>query len=196
MAVKGIVEQTQVNRDDLLNVDDKNWKSVLCRRCDSIIFPEDRVKLVDSKFYAFTGKATQMRTLIRFNVSGKMTQYLSPLSFHDMPTSKRSKEIVIPYHLTVKLPLMSTSGTGCKETEDVSLWWYTASDMDFDTIGFAFEVYDNKKVLLCGDCEFGPIGLRSQDDKQFWVATERVVHVDKPPPPGAKPRPKKEKKKK
>uniref|UniRef100_A0A7I5E5B6 Mss4-like protein n=1 Tax=Haemonchus contortus TaxID=6289 RepID=A0A7I5E5B6_HAECO len=163
MAVKGTIDASKlfpeklilkdvgnknepVNRDDLLNVDDKNWKSVLCRRCDSIIFPEDRVKLVDN--------------------------------------------------LTVKLPLMSTSGTGCKETEDVSLWWYTASDMDFDTIGFAFEVYDNKKVLLCGDCEFGPVGLRSQDDKQFWVATERVVHVDKPPPPGAKPRPKKEKKKK
>ncbi|KAK6013598.1 Mss4 protein, partial [Ostertagia ostertagi] len=140
------IEEVQVDRDELLNVDDRNWKSVVCRRCDSLIFPEDRVKLVDD--------------------------------------------------YKARLPLMSPGGKGCTETEEVSLWWYTQSDMDFDTVGFAWVVIDNKKTLLCGDCEFGPIGLRTLDDKQYWVAAERVAHVDKPPPPGAKPRPKKDKKKK
>ncbi|VDL87469.1 unnamed protein product [Nippostrongylus brasiliensis] len=37
----------QVNRNDLLNVDDKNWQSIVCRRCDSLIFPEDRVKYIE-----------------------------------------------------------------------------------------------------------------------------------------------------
>ncbi|KAJ1350672.1 hypothetical protein KIN20_006528 [Parelaphostrongylus tenuis] len=68
-----------VNRDDLLNVDNKNWNGIVCRRCESLIFPED-------------------------------------------------------------------------------------------------------KTLLCGDCEFGPIGLRTMDDKEFWIAVERVRYKDKKPP--------------
>ncbi|VDO22131.1 unnamed protein product [Heligmosomoides polygyrus] len=86
------------------------------------------------------------------------------------------------------------SGGGSKETEEVSWWWHSTNEMDFDTIGCAWVVIDNKKTLLCGDCEFGPIGLRSLDDKAFWFAVERVSYADKPPPPGFKPRPRKPKK--
>ncbi|VDM85443.1 unnamed protein product, partial [Strongylus vulgaris] len=94
-----------VNRDDLLNVDDKNWNTIVCRRCGSVIFPEDRVKYIG---------------------------------------------------LALRIP---------------------------------------KRTLLCGDCAFGPLGLRTMDDKEFWVAVERVRYVDKPRT-NPKARPKKAKKQK
>ncbi|VDM54425.1 unnamed protein product [Angiostrongylus costaricensis] len=121
-----------VNRDDLLNVDNKNWNGIVCRRCDSLIFPEDKVGYIEN--------------------------------------------------YTAELPVMTVGGREGKETETISWWWHTKSDKDFDTIGFEWLVIDNKKVtLLCGDCEFGPIGLRSLDDKEFWVAVERVRYKDKNP---------------
>ncbi|KAE9412054.1 hypothetical protein Angca_001432 [Angiostrongylus cantonensis] len=85
---------------------------------------------------------------------------------------------------------MTVGGREGKETETISWWWHTKSDMDFDTIGFEW------LTLLCGDCEFGPIGLRSLDDKEFWVAVERVRYKDKKPamPKGHQMKPKKAKK--
>lgn len=133
-----------VDRYEVLNCDDKNWQSIVCRRCDSLIFPEDRVKCIED--------------------------------------------------YKVSLPIMTKGGKGSKETEEVSWWWHSTNEMDFDTIGYAWVVIDNKKTLLCGDCEFGPIGLRSLDDKEFWIAVERVSYADKPPPPGFKPKPRKPKK--
>ncbi|KIH62858.1 Mss4 protein [Ancylostoma duodenale] len=121
----------EINRDDLLNVDDKNWNTIVCRRCDSVIFPEDRVKYIED--------------------------------------------------YTVELPEMIPGGKGSTGSEKISWWWYTKNDKDFDTIGYAWVVIDGKKTLLCGDCEFGPIGLRTPDDKEYWVAVERVRYVDKQP---------------
>ncbi|ETN86492.1 hypothetical protein NECAME_16303 [Necator americanus] len=69
---------------------------------------------------------------------------------------------------------MIPGGLGSTRKETISWWWHTKNDKDFDTIGFAW------MILLCGDCEFGPIGLRTSDDKEFWVAVERVRYVDKP----------------
>ncbi|KJH45092.1 Mss4 protein [Dictyocaulus viviparus] len=139
-------KREEVNRADLLNVDDKNWNAIVCRRCDSLIFPEDKVGYVEN--------------------------------------------------YTAEMPTMTVGGKGSHETEKVSWWWHTKSDMDFDTIGFEWVVIDNKKILLCGDCEFGPVGLRTQDDKEFWVAVERVRYKDKKQnlPKGCKPKPKKAKK--
>ncbi|CAJ0595105.1 unnamed protein product [Cylicocyclus nassatus] len=36
-----------VDKDDLLNIDDKNWNTIVCRRCGAVIFPEDRVKYLE-----------------------------------------------------------------------------------------------------------------------------------------------------
>ncbi|VDM83566.1 unnamed protein product [Strongylus vulgaris] len=135
----------QVNRDDLLNVDDKNWNTIVCRRCGAVIFPEDRVKYVED--------------------------------------------------YTVELPEMIPGGRGSTNKERISWWWHTKNDKDFDTIGFFWDVIDNKMTLLCGDCEFGPIGLRTMDDKEFWIAVERVRYEDRPRK-DPKARPKKAKKQK
>lgn len=53
-------------------------------------------------------------------------------------------------------------------------WWYTENDLDFDTVGW--QTIDGKKCLMCGDCEFGPFGVRSEDNKKFYVAVERMKY--------------------
>lgn len=34
------------------------------------------------------------------------------------------------------------------------------------------------KVLMCGDCELGPIGCRNDESNKFWVAVERVSYKE------------------
>ncbi|VDO25078.1 unnamed protein product [Haemonchus placei] len=126
-----------VDRANLLNVDNKNWQSIVCRRCDSLILFEDKVDLLEDGY-------------------------------------------------TAKLPVMTPGATNTRDTEDISWWWHCTDDFEFDTIGYAVPMVDNKKVLVCGHCEFGPIGLRSADAKEFWVAVERVSYADKPAPKGHK----------
>ncbi|EFO85782.1 hypothetical protein GCK72_005263 [Caenorhabditis remanei] len=114
----------KVNKDDLINEDDRNLHKIVCRRCKSVIFPEDVVMTVDNQ----------------------------------------------PYQLRV----MTHQAKGPAAFEKISWWWYTESDMVFDTVGW--QTVDKKKVLMCGDCELGPIGFRSEDNKKFWVAVERVKY--------------------
>ncbi|WKX92218.1 hypothetical protein Q1695_010333 [Nippostrongylus brasiliensis] len=119
-----------VNRYDLLNVDNKNWQDILCRRCDTVIFREDKVSIVENYKTA--------------------------------------------------LPAMSTGGKPTNEKDDVSLWWYTSNSFDFETIAFKKDMIDGKMVLLCGECEFGPVGLRDKEKNQHWLAAERVSYGDCP----------------
>uniref|UniRef100_A0A7E4V6M6 Guanine nucleotide exchange factor MSS4 n=1 Tax=Panagrellus redivivus TaxID=6233 RepID=A0A7E4V6M6_PANRE len=71
-----------------------------------------------------------------------------------------------------KLRYMSTGAVEGKGFDKVSLWWYTASDLTFDTIGW--QTVDGLKSLVCGDCEFGPFGWRTDDNKNFYISVERV----------------------
>ncbi|GMR36406.1 hypothetical protein PMAYCL1PPCAC_06601, partial [Pristionchus mayeri] len=73
-----------------------------------------------------------------------------------------------------ELKLMSHQGAGKVDKEKISWWWFTDDDLDFDTIGF--QTVDGVKVLMCGDCEFGPIGLREANGKFFFLAVERCSY--------------------
>lgn len=114
----------KVAKDGLLNDRDKNYAQIVCRRCSSIFFPDDRVEYIENN--------------------------------------------------PVDLRVMTHQAAGPLETERISWWWYTNDDMDFDTIGW--QTVDNKKVLMCGDCELGPIGYRTEDNSKFYVAVERVSY--------------------
>uniref|UniRef100_A0AC34RAC7 Uncharacterized protein n=1 Tax=Panagrolaimus sp. JU765 TaxID=591449 RepID=A0AC34RAC7_9BILA len=105
-----------VDRKGLLNPKGKNAKQIVCRRCQSLIFPQNVAIIVKT------------------------------------PT----KEI---QNMTVG----GTVGTG---SQKISEWWYTESDLDFDTVGW--QTVDNVKCLMCGDCEFGPFGWRTDDNKKFY----------------------------
>ncbi|KAI6196911.1 Guanine nucleotide exchange factor MSS4 [Aphelenchoides besseyi] len=115
-----------VNQADLLNAKGKNKRSIVCRRCQSLIFPANVVVL-----------------------------------------SKLERE----------LKIMSLNGSASLGKEKTTLWWQTDNDLDFDTIGW--QTIDGVKTLMCGDCEFGPVGLREVGAQKstFLVAVERVKYV-------------------
>lgn len=76
------------------------------------------------------------------------------------------------------LKIMSDNSAGPKEFEEISDWWITKNDLVFDTIGW--QTVDGVKSLVCGDCEFGPLGIRDIVDEEetiFLVAVERVKYI-------------------
>jgi hypothetical protein len=76
-------------------------------------------------------------------------------------------------------PLKTMSVGGKSGNPEVTKhWWATEDDLVFDTIGW--QNVNGVKVLMCGDCEFGPVGLRivKADGKtKFLVAVERVMYL-------------------
>ncbi|VDK54389.1 unnamed protein product [Anisakis simplex] len=69
---------------------------------------------------------------------------------------------------------MSVGGSKGKFKEKVDLWWFTDNEFLFDTVGW--QTVDGLKSLMCGDCEFGPFGWRTSDNKKFYVAVERMLY--------------------
>ncbi|KAK3761143.1 hypothetical protein RRG08_022547 [Elysia crispata] len=55
-------------------------------------------------------------------------------------------------------------------------FWLVTNMMTFDNVGFSKAV-DNIMYLICADCEMGPIGWHSIDDKKaYYIAVARVKH--------------------
>lgn len=55
--------------------------------------------------------------------------------------------------------------------------YWTVNDMfKFENIGFSHTV-ENKKYLICADCEMGPVGYHDILSKKCYVALKRVKHV-------------------
>ncbi|KHN83837.1 Guanine nucleotide exchange factor MSS4, partial [Toxocara canis] len=69
---------------------------------------------------------------------------------------------------------MSVGGEKGKFKEKTELWWFTDNEFLFDTVGW--QTVDGVKSLMCGDCEFGPFGWRTNDNKRFYVAVERMLY--------------------
>ncbi|XP_059171222.1 guanine nucleotide exchange factor MSS4-like [Physella acuta] len=66
----------------------------------------------------------------------------------------------------------------CAPIEGVTLvdFWHVADMLTFDNVGFSKTV-NNIKYLMCADCEVGPIGWHSvQDKKAYYIAVDRVKH--------------------
>ncbi|VDM94870.1 unnamed protein product [Thelazia callipaeda] len=71
---------------------------------------------------------------------------------------------------------MSVGGKLGQQCEKTDVWWFTSNEYDFETIGF-MTLDGGLNALMCGDCEFGPIGWRTRDNKNFWVAAERMDYA-------------------
>ncbi|GFO20648.1 guanine nucleotide exchange factor mss4 [Plakobranchus ocellatus] len=55
-------------------------------------------------------------------------------------------------------------------------FWLVTNMMTFDNVGFSKAV-DNIMYLICADCEMGPIGWHSVDNKKaYYIAVDRVKH--------------------
>jgi len=114
------------NKVALLNPNQKNKNSIVCRRCQSLIFAPNMVSMVNT--------------------------------FRE-------------------LKVMSVGGAGPNKVEGTNYWWNTENDLVFDTVGW--QTVNGIKVLMCGDCEFGPIGLRESvgEKTSFLVAVERCAYI-------------------
>ncbi|KAI0314425.1 acyl-CoA N-acyltransferase [Amylostereum chailletii] len=57
-------------------------------------------------------------------------------------------------------------------------WWLvTPSPMEFENIGFSREVKTEQKqlkLLICADCDIGPLGWTEPGGNEFWVSSVRV----------------------
>ncbi|XP_052861102.1 guanine nucleotide exchange factor MSS4 homolog [Anopheles cruzii] len=63
-------------------------------------------------------------------------------------------------------------GFACRKLKH---FWMVKDMYIFENIGFSNTV-NNKKYLICADCEAGPVGYYDVDTKQCYVALERVKH--------------------
>lgn len=63
------------------------------------------------------------------------------------------------------------------EYESMADFWLVHDMFTFENIGFTNTV-DNRKYLICADCEVGPVGVQSLDKpNEFLLCVNRVKHV-------------------
>jgi len=83
-----------------------------------------------------------------------------------------------------ELPLMQQKHRGNNDkgeilTEMLRDFWLVGDIYTFENIGFSNTV-DNRKFLICADCEMGPVGYHDIDNKKCYIALKRVRHGDEP----------------
>ena len=61
-------------------------------------------------------------------------------------------------------------------SENLNEFWLINDMLTFENVGFT-NVVDDKKYLICADCEIGPIGFQKVNTNQFYVCLNRVKHV-------------------
>lgn len=80
-------------------------------------------------------------------------------------------------HLQFNLPLMHQKNKeSVTESELLKNYWTVDDMFTFENIGFSNTV-QNKKYLICADCEMGPVGYHDITSKKCYVALKRVKHV-------------------
>lgn len=62
------------------------------------------------------------------------------------------------------------------QSEVLKNYWQVNDMFTFENIGFSNTVQD-KKYLICADCEMGPVGYHDMASKICYVALKRVKHV-------------------
>ncbi|KAM9799751.1 guanine nucleotide exchange factor MSS4 [Syngnathus typhle] len=84
------------------------------------------------------------------------------------------KELILP-SMRKKSSLSGAEGSVDRDT--LTAHWLVGDMFDFENVGFTNDV-GRIKYLICADCEIGPIGWHSLDDKiGYYVALDRVNHV-------------------
>jgi len=80
-------------------------------------------------------------------------------------------------HQNIKLPALPTP------PETAQWWLVTPSPMAFENIGFSRPVPQlsetegrRMKLLVCAECELGPIGWCEEGGAEFWIACSRVAY--------------------
>ncbi|XP_058117316.1 guanine nucleotide exchange factor MSS4 homolog [Anopheles ziemanni] len=79
-----------------------------------------------------------------------------------------------------ELPLARQKRQNADKEEDFTRetlkhFWMVKDMFTFENIGFSNTV-NNRKYLICADCEIGPVGYHDLETKQCYVALGRVKH--------------------
>ncbi len=62
--------------------------------------------------------------------------------------------------------------------ETLTHFWLVEDMFHFENVGFSKTVDESVKYLICADCEIGPIGWHSLDNRsEYFVAAERVKYA-------------------
>ena len=85
-------------------------------------------------------------------------------------------ESIADYHEEVyDIPLI-TNKVGCENNEKLNKFWLVDNMMKFENIGLTNTV-NNRKYLICADCEIGPLGFQNLDNtNKLFLAIERIKH--------------------
>ncbi|BES96291.1 unnamed protein product [Nesidiocoris tenuis] len=76
------------------------------------------------------------------------------------------------------LPLMNRKAESDGDSfEEIKDYWQINDMYHFENIGFSKTV-DDRKYLICSDCEIGPIGWHDLKTKLNYLALSRVKHVN------------------
>ncbi len=75
-----------------------------------------------------------------------------------------------------ELHIMHKKGEEESDTQMIKEFFKVNDMFDFDNVGFSNTVR-NIKYLACADCDVGPIGYHTIDDRASFVALDRVDHV-------------------
>uniref|UniRef100_A0A182QXS2 Guanine nucleotide exchange factor MSS4 n=1 Tax=Anopheles farauti TaxID=69004 RepID=A0A182QXS2_9DIPT len=83
-------------------------------------------------------------------------------------------------HSEFDLPLAKQKRQTADKEEDFTRetlkdFWMVTDMYTFENIGFSNTV-DNRKYLICADCEVGPIGYHDLETKKSYIALARVRH--------------------
>uniref|UniRef100_A0A182NB53 Guanine nucleotide exchange factor MSS4 n=1 Tax=Anopheles dirus TaxID=7168 RepID=A0A182NB53_9DIPT len=83
-------------------------------------------------------------------------------------------------HSEFDLPLAKQKRQTADKDEDFTRetlkdFWVVPDMYTFENIGFSNTV-DNRKYLICADCEVGPIGYHDLATKKSYIALARVKH--------------------
>ncbi|KAM7352914.1 RAB interacting factor STRAT [Cochliomyia hominivorax] len=80
------------------------------------------------------------------------------------------------------LPLMhqkNTKDVHSIETESLEDFWLVDDMFTFENVGFSNTV-DQRKFLICADCDMGPVGYHDLNTKKCYIALKRVKHGNEP----------------
>lgn len=73
----------------------------------------------------------------------------------------------------------NTKDVNTIETESLEHFWVVNDMFTFENIGFSNTI-DQRKYLICADCDMGPVGYHDLDSKKCYIALKRVKHENDP----------------
>ena len=90
----------------------------------------------------------------------------------------RCKSLIFKAGVAIKCKNQGPLLEGIKKEQNIQPeeYWKVDNMMKFENIGFTNTV-NNRKYLICADCEIGPLGFQNLDEpNKLFLAVQRIKH--------------------